>query len=112
MSLIGYYCGSGLERLARSALKLGENWETDIAEHLDHFVFLKELENAGTEVVKVRSQSSQINSTGIGLQSIEDAWAECGWMVERDEGGTLTIDAESAMLLLRAWDERFGARTR
>lgn len=46
---------------------------TYIAQHFDHFFFLKELQDSRTEVIEMRRKGSQVDSPWVRLQGVQYA---------------------------------------
>jgi hypothetical protein len=106
MGLISYQSSPSLEGLYGLALVPGQEiWhKTHIAQYLDHFFFLEQLENTCPEVVEVRRQSTQIDGAWVSLECVQNAWREGGGRIDSHERGciqTLAVDSVNTWLFKR-----------
>ena len=74
--MVGNDGRTGFESLqARGQLPVRDTWvgSAHVAQDVNHVFFVKELQNAGTEVVEMLGLGSQVNRLGIRLERVEHA---------------------------------------
>ena len=56
-----------------------------LAQHVRDLIFIEQFQRPYSKLVVMRRQASEVDGTWIGFQSIDDAWREAGWEIERAE---------------------------